>query len=187
MNHRSFQRMAAVLLMAVAFAGCSSTKEVAPAADAELTAVARAAAAIAPTLGNECKGLVSFYEQRDGTVKVVADLEGLRPGMKHAMHIHEKGDCSSADGLSAGGHYNPESYPHSLPPHEPRHAGDLGNVTADGAGRAHYEITVDNITIRGAKNPIESRAVIVHAQLDDGGQPVGNAGGRIGCGVIEAR
>jgi Cu-Zn family superoxide dismutase len=57
---------------------------------------------------------------------------------------------------------------------------------ADSTGKAHYEIEVDNISVRG-KNPIESRAVIVHAKVDDGGQPVGNAGGRIGCGVIAAR
>jgi Cu-Zn family superoxide dismutase len=186
MNVRSL-RLAATLALVVVLAGCSATKTTLPAADAALSAIARAGAAIAPTVGNECKGLVMFYEQRDGTMKIVADLEGLKPGQKHAMHIHEKGDCSSGDGMSAGGHYNPEQHTHGLPPHEPRHAGDLGNVTADAEGRAHYEMTVDNLTVRGAKNPIESRAVIVHALVDDGGQPVGNAGGRIGCGVIEAR
>jgi Cu-Zn family superoxide dismutase len=42
----------------------------------------------------------------------------------------------------------------------------------------------DSITINGAKNPILGRGVIVHAKLDDGGQPVGNAGARVACGVI---
>jgi Cu-Zn family superoxide dismutase len=76
---------------------------------------------------------------------------------------------------------------HGLPPGDLRHAGDLGNLTADAEGRALYTITVTNITIRGAKNPIDGRAVIVHAKVDDGGQPVGNAGGRVACGVIVAR
>jgi len=45
-------------------------------------------------------------------------------------------------------------------------------------------LTVHNITISGNKNPILGRGVIVHAKQDDGSQPVGNAGGRVACGVI---
>ena len=60
----------------------------------------------------------------------------------------------------------------------------LTSVYADDQGKAHYEITVSNISIMGAKNPIIGRGVIVHAKVDDGGQPVGNAGARIACGVI---
>ena len=187
MRVRPIVHVAVLALVVAAAVGCGSNRTPLPAADAALSAIASAAAPISPTVGNECKGMVVFHEQRDGTMKIVATLEGLKPGQKHAMHIHEKGDCSSGDGASAGAHYNPENHPHSVPPHEPRHAGDLGNVTADGNGRAIYEITVDDLTIRGAKNPIESRAVIVHAQVDDGSQPAGNAGGRIGCGVIKER
>jgi Cu-Zn family superoxide dismutase len=71
-----------------------------------------------------------------------------------------------------------------LPDSENRHAGDLGNVQADDQGKAHYEITVTNISIMGAKNPILGRGLIIHAKVDDGSQPVGNAGARIACGVI---
>jgi len=116
--------------------------------------------------------------------QVVADIEGLNPGQKHAFHIHQFGDCTSSDGMSAGGHYNPEGHQHGLPEKEMRHAGDLGNLTADNDGKAHYEITVSNISVAGMKNPIIGRGVIVHAKVDDGSQPVGNAGGRIACGVI---
>jgi Cu-Zn family superoxide dismutase len=119
-------------------------------------------------------------------VKVAAKIEGLTPGQKHAFHIHQNGDCSAPDAMSAGGHYNPEGHPHGLPESDQRHAGDLGNIQADNDGKAQYEITVRNITIAGAKNPIIGRGVIVHAKLDDGSQPVGNAGGRIACGVIGA-
>jgi len=142
-----------------------------------------AVAVLHPTTNTTCHGVVRFTEEGD-SVKVVADLEGLTPGQKHAFHIHQLGDCSSQDGMSAGGHYNPENHPHGLPDHGPRHAGDLGNVQADNDGKAHYEITVSGITIAGMKNPIIGRGVIVHAKPDDGSQPVGNAGGRIACGVI---
>ena len=145
-----------------------------------------AVATIEPTQGNTCRGTVTFTQQ-GSEVKVVADLTGLTPGQKHAMHVHEKGDCSAPDAMSAGSHYNPEGHAHALPPDAPRHAGDLGNVTADAAGNAHYEITVSNVSVDGALDPVKDLAVIVHAKPDDGGQPVGNAGGRIGCGVIRVK
>jgi Cu-Zn family superoxide dismutase len=176
-----------VLSVLILAAGCSSTNTPGPSADAGLDAIASAVANIDATAGNTADGTVVFHQKANGDVLVVADLTGLTPGQKHAMHVHEKGDCSAPDASSAGGHYNPEGHDHGLPPAEQRHAGDLGNVTADAAGKAHYEITVSNITIKGSKNPIDGLAVIVHANVDDGGQPVGNAGGRIGCGVIAAR
>ena len=142
-----------------------------------------AIAVLHPTAGQHAKGVVRFMESADG-VKVTADLEGLTPGQKHAFHIHQYGDCSAPDAMSAGGHYNPENHQHGLPETEQRHAGDLGNLTADNDGKAHYEITVKNISVAGDKNPILGRGVIVHAKIDDGGQPVGNAGGRIACGVV---
>ena len=187
MNKHTMLALASGLLL---LSGCSSSSDgKKPAANAGVAApvaVASAAAQMSPTQGNTAKGTVTFSEMKDGTVVVVAELEGLAPG-QHAMHVHEKGDCSAPDAMSAGGHYNPEQHAHGLPPGDPRHAGDLGNLTADAEGKARYTITVTNITIKGAKNPIDGRAVVVHAKPDDGGQPVGNAGGRVACGVIVAR
>ncbi len=142
-----------------------------------------AATTLAPTAGNKVKGSVTFAEAEDGKVTVTAELEGLNPGQQHAMHVHEFGDCSAADGASAGGHFNPEGHDHGLPTTEKRHAGDFGNVTADAAGKAKFSLVVDNLTV--AKwNGVAGRSVIVHAKADDGGQPTGNAGGRVACGVI---
>ena len=159
----------------LAFAFCSNA--------ADTATVQQAVAVLQPTAGQHCHGVVRFTQDGE-SVKVVADIEGLAPGQKHAFHIHQYGDCSAPDGMSAGGHYNPEGHQHGLPDSENRHAGDLGNVQADEQGKAHYEITVTNISISGAKNPIIGRGLIVHAKVDDGGQPVGNAGARIACGVI---
>ncbi len=150
---------------------------------AETTPVTQAVAILHPTAEHQTHGVVHFI-QRGDSVKVVADIEGLLPGKKHAFHIHQFGDCSAPDGMSAGGHYNPEGHQHGLPENENRHAGDLGNIQANDQGKAHYEITVNNLSITGTKNPILGRAVIVHAKVDDGSQPVGNAGGRIACGVV---
>ena len=150
---------------------------------AEASAPQAAIAVLHATKGNNCHGFVRFTQEGD-SVKVIAELEGLNPGQKHAFHIHQYGDCSAPDGMSAGGHYNPEGHQHGLPDAEKRHAGDLGNVQADNEGKTHYEITVENISVMGKRNPIIGRGVIVHAKVDDGSQPVGNAGGRIACGVI---
>jgi len=144
-------------------------------------------AKIAPTQGNHCNGTVDFIGQKDGSVKVIADLQALEPNTEHAMHLHEVGDCSAPDAMSAKAHYNPENKPHGLPPAEDRHAGDLGNFTTDGSGKVHYEITVTNLSMATSRNPVLGRAVIVHASKDDGSQPAGNAGARIGCGVVEVR
>lgn len=138
---------------------------------------------VMPTEGNACKGVVRF-DAENMKIKVTAKISGLTPNAKHAIHIHEFGDTTDLSGKSAGGHYNPTDKPHGLPPNEDRHAGDLGNLTADDKGEATYELVVDNISIARRNNGIIGRAIVVHAMEDDGGQPTGNAGGRIGFGVI---
>lgn len=143
----------------------------------------RAVAVLHPTEGNDVSGTVHF-EQTGGNVTINAEVHGLEPNSQHGFHIHEYGDCTAADGTSAGGHYNPEGHAHALPNGETRHAGDLGNLEANDEGVATLELTVDNITIAGHENPILGRGMIVHAQEDDGGQPTGNAGARLGCAVI---
>jgi superoxide dismutase, Cu-Zn family len=145
--------------------------------------VTKAVCVVQPTKGNECHGVVWFETLPDGKVKVTAKISGLRPNQKHAIHVHEFGDITSEDGTSLGGHYNPEHHEHGLPTQEMRHAGDLGNLTADAEGNADYTITVDNMTLVD-KDAIIGRGVVVHEKVDDGGQPTGNAGARIGVGVI---
>lgn len=165
------------------FAGCqneAATKE-AKLADNKIEAMC----SIEPTKGNMAKGHVHFTQVGDN-VMVVADIEGLAPDSKHGFHIHEGTECGE-DGMKAGGHYNPEKHQHGKPGDANRHAGDLGNIEADKDGKAHLELTVDNITINAAKNPIVGHAMILHAKADDFGQPVGNAGPRIGCGIIKMK
>ena len=148
----------------------------------EQTAVTRALAVLHPTEGNTARGTVTFTKVANG-IEVIADVEGLSPG-KHGFHIHEYGDCSAPDATSAGGHFNPEDMPHGAPTDTKRHVGDLGNMTADSDGKAHYEWTDPLITLDGPHS-ILGRAAIVHAQEDDlTSQPTGNAGPRVACGVI---
>ncbi len=143
---------------------------------------AKAIAVLHPTQGNHVEGTVTFTKTAEG-MKVVADVTGLTPG-KHGFHIHEYGDCSSADGKAAGGHFNPSNNPHAGHDAAQRHEGDMGNLEADASGKAHLELTDSMMTMTGEK-AIIGRGVIVHEKEDDlKSQPVGNAGGRVACGVI---
>lgn len=144
--------------------------------------VTKAIAVLNPTKDRTVRGIVTF-ELTDKGVRVVAELTGLAPG-KHGFHIHEFGDCSSDDGMSAGGHFNPTAMPHSMPASEKRHVGDLGNIEADKEGKAHVDY-VDTMVALTGENGILGRGVIVHEKEDDlKTQPTGNAGARLACGVI---
>jgi Cu-Zn family superoxide dismutase len=136
-----------------------------------------------PTAGNKAGGTVVFTQTKDG-VKVEANIAGLSPNSEHAIHVHQFGDVRLDNGKGAGGHYNPEGHDHGLPAKDRRHAGDLGNLKADANGAASYTIVAKNISVAGLHNPVVGRGVIIHAKVDDGGQPTGNAGARISQGVI---
>ena len=140
-------------------------------------------AVIQPVGDSHVSGTVMFEKVAEG-VKVTAKVGGLEPNQKHGIHIHEFGDIASDDATSAGGHFNPEGNPHALPDKAKRHAGDLGNLDVDGDGNGTLTLTVDNITLDCGPHGILGRAMILHAKPDDGGQPTGNAGARVGAGVI---
>ncbi len=165
----------AYIVATVAVAGCASVVPSAPSA----TAVAD----LASTTGNTAKGTVTFT-QRGDKVAVAAKLIGLTPG-SHGFHIHEKGDCSSGDGMSAGGHFNPFGKPHANPSAADHHAGDMPMVVADASGNASLDATLDVTTIGSGAGDIVGKAVIVHKDPDDfTTQPTGNSGARVACGVI---
>jgi superoxide dismutase, Cu-Zn family len=144
-------------------------------------------AVLSPTEGNQTTGVVTFKPVENNEVAIEAHLTALPPNSKHAIHIHQYGDLTSKDGKSAGDHYNPMHHPHALPDKENRHAGDFGNLESDQNGNADFKLTVDNISLAGRLNPIIGRGLVVHAKVDDGSQPSGNAGDRIAVGVIGVR
>lgn len=142
----------------------------------------KAVAVLHPTQGNSATGVVTFTQVAAG-VHITAQIEGLTPG-KHGFHIHQFGDCSGADGKTAGGHFNPKGHPHGAPAVAKRHVGDLGNVEADDKGMAKVDHVDTHARFTGPAS-ILGRGVIVHAKADDlKSQPTGAAGSRVACGVI---
>ena len=141
-----------------------------------------------PKSSSDVKGEVVFTEEK-GMVMMKATLSGLSPG-EHAIHIHEKADCSSDDGKSSGGHWNPTHEPHGKwGAEEGYHKGDIGNFTADADGNAVVEFSTDQwcIGCDDVNKNILGKAVIVHQGFDDfTSQPSGAAGARVSCtGIIE--
>ncbi|MGE0873064.1 MAG: superoxide dismutase family protein [Burkholderiales bacterium] len=146
----------------------------------------RASAGLQPTKGSKVIGEVTF-EQVGNRVRVLANVARLKPGASHGFHIHEVGDCSSGDGMSAKGHFNPYGKPHGSPTGGERHAGDLPMLVANKAGRAKIDVMLDVISVGSGPGNIVGRSVIVHAGPDDfRTQPTGNSGARLACGVIRA-
>ncbi len=131
-------------------------------------------------------GEASFTE-KNGEVTFEARLTGLTPG-EHAIHIHEKSDCSSPDGKSTGGHWNPTFSQHGKWGNaDGYHKGDIGNFTADEDGNGSIKMTTNEWCIGcddDTKNVV-GKSIIVHAGTDDFvSQPTGAAGGRVSCGGI---
>jgi superoxide dismutase, Cu-Zn family len=158
----------------------------APAAEAPKPEPRTLEVTIEPRSGSKLSGKATLTET-DAGVHVVLSVEGVAPGGDHGAHVHEKGDCSAPDGMSAGGHFNPQGNEHALPTTAKRHLGDLGNLAIGKDGKGSLDITIPGANLKaGDANSFAGKSIIVHAKKDDGGQPTGNAGGRIGCGVIGA-
>jgi superoxide dismutase, Cu-Zn family len=148
-------------------------------------AVDKVTATIASKSGSAVTGDVTLTPTADG-VKVMATIKGPKGGT-HAVHIHQNADCSSDDGKSAGDHFNPDNKPHGMPDAAEKHLGDLGNVTIGEDGTAKIDIDVKGANLKtGDAHSFVGRALIVHEKADDGGQPTGNAGARVGCAELKA-
>jgi len=184
-------------VLALGLAACSSTPEQtgkakSPAstsrtAMATTSTVQRAHVNLASASGSIVSGKLTVTPMGDG-VHFRGEIGGFKPNSTHAIHIHEKGDCSAADASSAGGHFNPAGVNHGRMSTPPHHAGDMDNIVADAKGVAKVDAHASGPVLGGgAPNDAIGRAVIVHASADDyTSQPAGDAGARVACGVIQA-
>ncbi len=129
-------------------------------------------------------GTATLTDTPDG-LKVSVQVANVTPGT-HGIHIHQFGACHDA-GNGAGGHCNPDGVKHGYLPKDgftSAHAGDLGNIEIAADGTGTLEAMVHGLMVTGGKYNVAGRSIILHEKPDDFGQPTGNAGGRIGCGVI---
>ena len=162
--------MMVIALMLVA-AGCSNDRSW---GDARYTAEMRNAE-------GEPIGTV-VMQQGSGGFLVAVMLEGIEPG-PHGIHIHSVGTCTP-DFKASGGHINVDNRQHGLLNADGPDNGDLPNIyaAADGTVQAELFTTlVDPDLLMDA----DGSAIVVHENRDDHKtQPIGGAGGRIACGVL---
>lgn len=176
----------------VVFLGCGreqlqSASDVLSATSDVLSVVATtyAMAQIGSASGSTLTGTAIFTKDGEN-ITISVEIQDASPGL-HAVHIHENGDCSAPDATSAGGHWNPTDVAHGKWGEGEFHLGDLGNITVGEDGTGSFELTTDLWEIgTGSDIDVIGKGIIVHADADDfTSQPSGNAGARIGCGVIE--
>lgn len=145
------------------------------------------AVAMLNSLGDfSAQGKVEFT-QVNGEVYTNVMLMNVAKDGKHAIHIHEYGDCNSPDGKSAGGHWSPENEKHGKWGDDSFHKGDIGNVEVK-EGTGMFDKTTDLwcLNCNDTTKNIIGKAIILHVKADDfSSQPSGAAGSRIACGVIE--
>jgi Cu-Zn family superoxide dismutase len=143
-----------------------------------------AMATLSPTTGNTASGMVHFT-QSGNKVMVSGEIRGLKPNADHGFHVHEKGDCSSGDGMSAGGHFNPTGKPHGNHGMGEHHTGDLPMLKANASGVASFNYESTTISVGSGATDIVGKGLIVHRDPDDfKTQPTGNSGPRLACAVI---
>jgi len=175
--------------VALTLSACSTVPPTAARASATAAAgvsTARAATInLAPASASLVSGKLTAMPMGGG-VHVTGEIGGLAPNSTHAIHIHEKGDCSAADASSAGGHFNPGVRMHGRVDTGAHHGGDMDNIVANPDGVARIDVHASGVTLGGgAANDVAGRAVVVHATADDySSQPAGNAGARVACGII---
>ena len=179
---------------ALALTACSTAPATSPppgaraTANTTATAVSTARSAsimLTPASGSLVSGKLSALPIAGG-VRITGEIGGLARGSTHAIHVHEKGDCSAADATSAGAHFNPAQQPHGRVGSGPHHGGDMDNIVADASGVAQVDVQAIGVTLGGGATNIGGRAIVVHAMPDDyTSQPSGNAGARVACGVIQ--
>ena len=136
---------------------------------------------------SKISGEVLFNEKKGGLL-MTANISNVPPG-KHGFHIHEIGSCEDS-GKAAGGHFNPDKAKHGFIPMDGlmnSHAGDMGNIIVNKHGKGRLKIFLPGLTLKEGKHAVIGKSIILHEKTDDFGQPTGNAGGRIGCGIIEAQ
>ncbi len=179
-----FWQLAMVVLAALVLSGCQTLmddkKPIIAIAEIKPTTSA-ATAKLSPT------GVVTLTQVAGHKVLVKAVITGLKPFAEHGFHVYAVPDCSG-DALGTGGHFNPDAHPHGDPAHILRHAGAMFNMKADAQGVATTRQELDTVMLSAGRYSIIDLPIIVHRDRDDYvSQPLGNAGPRVGCGVIKVQ
>ena len=135
-------------------------------------------------------GRVAVTAAANGVILRV-QAKGLAPGW-HGMHFHEKADCSDPAFKASGGHIHAKTpVVHGLLNADFNDAGDLPNLFVNADGSAVVELYSTLVTLKSSGSlpallDADGSALVIHANPDDyKSQPVGGAGDRVACALIQ--
>lgn len=197
----------AALLLLAACEPASEAPEAA--AQQEFKAASHFSRALLRDASGNSIGWILFSRTFDGTLVSISARLPDAMGTIHGLHVHANDNPANGEGcvadpaqpasthfVSVDGHYNPSSSTHG------DHSGDMPALSFTHAGSARMTFVTDRFT----PQELKGKAVILHQGPDNyGNVPVGaapnqytpnsaeattlthntgNAGARIGCGVI---
>lgn len=145
-------RVAAAAGLAMLAAACQTSRE----PDLPAAAPARAPgveAPLTPIGGSAAQGSAKFVDRGDGTLNALVVINNVVPGT-YRVAIHERGNCSSPNGFSAGKPW--------APPGSGVAATELLPTIAIGPnGNGQMSTRLRGVALRGPDS-LEGRAILVH-------------------------
>lgn len=125
-------------------------------------------------------GEIIFTETPNGLL-ITPNLTGVSPGL-HGFHLHQHPNCG-ADGMDAGGHYDPTNTNSHQGPYGNGHLGDLPVLYVSDEGTAKTPTLAPRLKLKD----LTGLTVMIHANGDNytDTPPLGGGGARIACGVIK--
>jgi len=164
------------------------------AADTGLDGFARAKARITSCTDSSFVGTAILVERPSSegvkVVDVLVHARNLTPG-KHAVHIHEVGNCTPC--AAAGSHLDLGPFGNNTPvtANHPYHSGDLINIDVNHSGVGNMFTTTSRIALSDGNLSIfdlNGSSIIIHALPDtycpDPSEPDCAGGGRAACGIF---
>ncbi len=150
------------------------------------------------------QGTASFIDREGNAVGTAMLVEGPHgilidldlhdmPAGRRAIHIHRTGTCEDPEEgfVASGGHLNPAGKQHGLMNPDGPDNGDLPNIIVREDGTVQVELFTMLASLHGAGERAamlddDGAAFVIHQERDDHvTQPIGGAGPRIACGVIQ--
>ena len=175
-----YGRVLILLATSAAVVGCaSSPRQTAlplptPVALAQSGTASSATANLASASGTLVSGRLVLHPDAGG-VRVRGEVGGLVRNGTHNLRVHQRGDCSAVDAMSAGAEFDTQRGVASQLPD----AGERGRVVADTRGVAHIDLLMPGAVLGGgAGDDVAGRALLVL------GATPGAIGARVACGVI---
>ena len=149
-----------LLIVAISVAACSKTPT-------------NATATFEPKSGSQITGTATFNEA-NGATEITIVAKAMNPG-KHAVAIHEKGDCAGANAAAVGNRFQPGG---------DQAGGLLGEMEVGADGTGTLKVSSNKLTVVPGDRSVVGKSIVISGDPANPGSLV--TFGIISCGVIEA-